>query len=56
MAIPVEQFTCPGKYAIDLSFEQIKRELEKPKKILKDIVERFYISEEDKTKYNRKQN
>ena len=55
MVLNIEQFTAPGKYAIDLKMEEIKYSLEKGKKI-NDYQEKVNQTNTIERKYNRTQN
>ena len=52
MTILAEHFTSPGAYAIDLSFEETQKQLQIPKKILQDIVDKYYVPKKTNTKQN----
>ncbi len=57
MAIPVEQFTAPGKYYIDKFLEEISRIVNTPRKIAENKTENLKNSDyKIKQNYNRMQN
>ena len=55
MAIDVEQFTAPGKYAIDLKMEEIDKLLRKNEDI-SNYQKETNQTDTKKIKYNRTQN
>ena len=56
MALAIEQFTSPGKYEIDKSFEKIEAQLKIPKKILSDITSDYFRPKQNQIKYANKKN